>query len=100
MTGEFDLEGPVTCLTVVGNPAGPDEAGLFYPVRDPDPNEPHGVFIFLRDNGNPAQGDPPDQIGFAPIVSPITEPPGCPAAPQGAVADLERGNITIHDGAD
>src|ERR671914_177985 len=48
-TGEFNLQGPVTCLMVAGN-----EAGLFYPVRDPDPNEPHGVFIFLRDNGNPA----------------------------------------------
>ena len=97
-TGEFDLEGPVTCLTVVGNPFGPDEAGLFYPVRDPDENEPHGVFIFLRDNGNPAEGAP-DQIGFLPIVGPITEPPVCPAVPPASgVASIERGNFTIHDG--
>ncbi len=97
VTGEFDLEGPVTCLTVVGNPAGSDEAGLFYPVRDPDPMEPQGVFIFLRDNGNPARGDQPDQIGFIPTT--ITETQFCPPAPPAEIFDLDEGNITIHDGA-
>jgi hypothetical protein len=95
-TGEFDLEGPVTCLTVVENPTGPDEAGLFYPVRDPDLNEPQGVFIFLRDNGDPAGGDQPDQIGFIPTT--ITQTLTCPPTPLN-VADLDRGNITIHAGA-
>lgn len=95
-TGEFDLEGPVTCLTVVGNPAGPDEAGLFYPVRDPDPLEPEGVFIFLRDNGNPGGGDQPDQIGFIPTT--IRETAVCPPVPPAELFDLDRGNVTIHDG--
>jgi hypothetical protein len=93
-TGEFDLQGPVTCLMVAGN-----EAGLFYPVRDPDPNEPHGVFIFLRDNGNPTGGDQPDEIGFVPIAGPITVPPACPPVPPATLFDLDRGNVTIHDGA-
>jgi hypothetical protein len=87
-TGEFDLEGPVTCLTVVGN-----EAGLFYPVRDPDPLEPEGVFIFLRDNGPPS-GEQPDQVGFIPTT--ITDTSLCPPLPA-EVLDLEHGNITVHD---
>jgi hypothetical protein len=92
--GEFNIDGPVTCLTVFGN-----EAALFYPVRNPEPPaEPDGVFIFLRDNGNPASGDPPDQIGFIPIAGPITEPPVCPLVAPGSIFEIERGNFTIHDG--
>ena len=68
-------------------------------MRDPDPNEPHGVFIFLRDNGNPAGGDQPDQIGFVPILGPITDPPACPPVPPATLFELDRGNVTIHDGA-
>lgn len=95
VTGEFNIDGPVTCLTVFDN-----EAGLFYPVRDPEPtSEPNGVFVWLRDNGNPASGDPPDQIGFAPTFGPISEPPLCPVAPPlSGIAEIEHGNFTIHDG--
>ncbi len=89
-TGEFDLEGPVTCLTVVGN-----EAGLFYPVRDPDPLEPEGVFIFLRDNGEPGKADEPDQIGFIPTS--IRETAVCPPVPPAELIEFERGNVTVHD---
>jgi hypothetical protein len=97
--GEFDLEGPVTCLTVATNPVlGVEEAGLFYPVRNPDPGEPNGVFVFFRDNGNPASGDPPDQIGFVPDPIPVElQPPACfPVSPL-TIAELDHGNITIHD---
>jgi hypothetical protein len=96
-TGAFNIAGPVTCLTVAGNPVGPDEAGLFYPVRDPGPMEPHGVFVFLRDNGNPSGGDQPDQIGFVPTLGPITDPPACPPVPPATLFNLEHGNVTIHD---
>jgi hypothetical protein len=92
-TNPFNIEGPVTCLTVVGR-----EAALFYPVRDPGPTEPHGVFIYLRDSGNPKPGNAPDQIGFIPVAGPITTPPACPLMPPLANIDLERGNVTIHDG--
>lgn len=91
--GPFNIDGPVTCLTVSGR-----EAGLFYPVRNPEPPaEPDGVFVFLRDNGNPSNGDPADQIGFLPIAGPITEPPACPAVPRSEVFEIEHGNFTIHD---
>jgi hypothetical protein len=91
--GPFNIEGPITCLTVFMN-----EAGLFYPVRDPErPAEPDGVFVFLRDNGNPASGDPPDQIGFIPTPGPIPIPLGCPPVPPLEIFELEHGNVTIHD---
>jgi hypothetical protein len=92
--GPFNIDGPITCLTVFGN-----EAGLFYPVKNPEPPaEPDGVFVFLRDNGNPASGDPPDQIGFIPTPGPIPVPLGCPPVPPLEIFELERGNVTIHDG--
>jgi hypothetical protein len=90
VAGEFDLEGPVTCLHVMGN-----RAGLFYPVRDPDPPEPNGVFVFLEDNGESAGGDTPDMIGFVPVAGPIEEPLFCPPGP--TPFELTHGNITIHD---
>jgi hypothetical protein len=88
--GEFDLEGPVTCLEVDGN-----QAGLFYPVRDPDPPEPNGVFVYLEDNGNPASGDPPDKIGFVPSALGDPPPPRCPFV--ATSLNVESGNFTIHD---
>jgi hypothetical protein len=93
--GPFNIEGPVTCLNVFGS-----EAGLFYPVRDPElPSEPSGVFIFLRDNGNPANGDPADQIGFVPIPfgEELPEFPTCPPLPPAELFEIEHGNFTIHD---
>ena len=91
--GEFRFEGPVTCLTVVGN-----QAGLFYPIKNADPPifEGQGVFIFLEDNGNPSRGASPDRIGF---VGPVPVPPDplfCPPLPT-RVAELRHGNVTIRD---
>jgi hypothetical protein len=73
-----------------------NRAGLFYPVREPDETEPHGVFVFLEDNGNPVGGDTPDKIGFIPVFAPLPDPlpPTCP--PGATPFDLTRGNITIH----
>jgi hypothetical protein len=92
---EFNIEGPVTCLDVTGR-----DAGLFYPVRDPErPGEPDGVFIYLRDNGNRAQGDPPDEIGFLLVPpTPIPVPLSCPFLELVPRSAIDRGNFTIHDG--
>jgi hypothetical protein len=89
--GEFHFEGPVTCLVVVGN-----RAGLFYPLEQATPEafEGSGVFIFLEDNGDQAQGDPPDRVGFVGPV-PVQGAPPCTLGP--ATAELEHGDITIRD---
>jgi hypothetical protein len=84
----------VTCLNVIGR-----EAGLFYPVRDPEPPaEPSGGFVFPRDNGNPANGDPADQIGFVPLpVGGKYQGSDLPARASGAGLRDPTGNLTIHD---
>jgi hypothetical protein len=89
---EFHFEGPVTCLMVEEN-----RAGLFYPIKNAKPPifEGQGVFIFLKDNGNPASGDPPDEIGF---LGPMAAPPNPGVCPLGATPfELQQGNITIRD---
>ena len=90
--GAFRFEGPVTCLTVVGN-----RAGLFYPIKnaEPDTFEGHGVFIFLEDNGHPGRGATPDRIGFVgPVPLPVN-PVACPPGPTPFA--LEQGNVIVHD---
>jgi hypothetical protein len=89
--GDFHFEGPVTCLTVVGN-----RAGLYYPLKSADPPEfqGYGIFITLTDNGNPSSGVP-DQIGFTTPVPAPHDPLVCPPGP--TPLELTRGNITIRD---
>jgi hypothetical protein len=90
--GEFDLQGPVTCLHVIAN-----KAGLFYPVRDPDPAEPRGVFVYFEDRGNGDAGDTPDGISFLPLQVGEEIPENLSCEPKPAPFDLTRGNIAIHD---
>ena len=89
--GPFHFEGPVTCLQVDVN-----KAGLIYPLKNADPEQFEGdwIYITLEDNGNPASGDPPDRIGFA-GPAPGPPPPVCP--PTTATADITHGNFTIRD---
>jgi hypothetical protein len=102
---EFQQEGPVTCLVVEGN-----SAQLVYPNKHatPEGNENLEVLIFLEDKGEPKNGQPSDEIGFAllpdesPDDDPSSEqdsecavPPVPPVTP--AFFTLEKGNITIHD---
>jgi hypothetical protein len=89
--GPFHFEGPVTCLQVNDN-----KAGLIYPLKNADPEEFEGdwIYISLEDNGNPASGDPPDRIGFA-GPAPGPPPPVCP--PTATTADITSGNFTIRD---
>ena len=90
--GAFHFEGPVTCLTVVGN-----RAGLFYPLKNAKPPtyEGQGIFIFLEDNGRSQGGTSPDRIG---VVGPLPIPPEplvCPPGP--TPLEVMRGNLTVHD---
>ena len=89
--GAFHFEGPVTCLTVVGN-----RAGLYYPLKSSDPPqyEGQGIFITLQDNGNPRSGVP-DQVGFVGPVPAPQNPLACPPGPTPLAATS--GNITIRD---
>ena len=89
--GEFHFEGPVTCLTVVGK-----TAGLYYPLKNSNPPEfeGQGIFITLKDNGNPTSGVP-DEIGFVGPVPAPQEPLACPPGPTPVA--FRSGNITIHD---
>ncbi len=95
----FKFEGPVTCLQVEGN-----RAGLIYPIKnaDPDAFEGQAVYVFVEDNGNPSNGDPPDRVGFLP-PQPLNDLlgllGGCPADPTGILNPfpVEKGNITVHD---
>ena len=100
--GEFQQEGPVTCLVVEGN-----MARLVYPLKQakPEINEMNEVLIFLEDNGNPKNGRPTDRIGFAllPDETPTDDPPSeqdneCVAPLKSpAMSTLTKGNFTIHD---
>ncbi len=90
--GAFRFEGPVTCLTVEGK-----RAGLFYPIKNAEPEaaEGQGVFIFVEDNGHPAGDAGPDRIGFAGPVPVPANPVACP--PGATPLALEHGNVTVHD---
>jgi len=100
--GEFQLEGPVTCLNVKGN-----QARLIYPVKQGRPEfmESTEIFIFLEDNRKPGEADGPrDKIGFGilPDLNDPDDPPseqdvGCLLPFTGATSDLEKGDITVHD---
>jgi hypothetical protein len=89
--GPFHFEGPVTCLQVAGN-----RAGLIYPLKNADPENFEGswIYISLEDNGNPASGDPADKIGFA---GPVPGPPPSVCLPTAATADITHGNFTIRE---
>ena len=98
--GEFQQEGPVTCLVVQGR-----QARLVYPNKQarPETNEAFDTVIFLQDNGRSA--DVPDTVGFAvvPDETPADDPPSeqddeCIAPLQSPVmSPLTNGDITIHD---
>ena len=97
----FAFEGPVTCLTVIGN-----HASIFYEFEHAEPAEFEGggIQIFIEDNGNPVNGRSVDGSSFlAPIPGP---PPGgppfhgpgvCPPPPAGGYMQADTGNFIVHD---
>ena len=104
--GEFQLEGPVTCLNVKGN-----QARLIYPVKQGRPEfmEQSEIFIFLEDNRKPGEADGQkdrDRVGFKILPdedeTPDDDPPSeqdgeCDTEDEGATSELEKGDITVHD---
>jgi hypothetical protein len=104
---EFQQEGPVTCLVVVGD----HQARLVYPIKQARPgmNEDREVLIFIEDNGPPQNGQPTDKLGF--VLLPVDEDPEedppseqdteCFLLPFPLPAPLtpftpEKGNFTVH----
>jgi hypothetical protein len=69
--GEFQVEGPVTCMVVVGN-----RASIKYRFRRSSgpgaPPQDGGVQVYIEDNGKPQNGVPVDRVA--------TEPPQPPAS--------------------
>ena len=100
---EFQLEGPVTCLNVKGK-----QARLIYPVKrgSPEDMEQSEIFIFLEDNRKPGEADRrKDRVGFKILddETPNDDPPSeqdeeCDTGDMGATSELEKGDITVHEG--
>jgi hypothetical protein len=97
--GEFQLEGPVTCLIVVGN-----TAQLFYPVKQgrPQVTENMGVLIRLVDNGKPRGGQSTDLVGFALVPDenpdrPSEQDVNCLTPFPAVTAPLQQGDIRVYD---
>jgi hypothetical protein len=99
--GEFQQEGPVTCLVVSGN-----SARLVYPIKQgrPEANEVNEVLISLEDNGRPRGGRGVDRIGFSvlPDETPNEDPPTeqddeCALPLPPPMSTLTRGDFNIHD---
>ena len=67
--GAFQVEGPVTCMLVVGN-----RASIKYRFRRSEgpgaPPQNGGVQVYIEDNGKPVNGAPVDRVA--------TEPPQPP----------------------
>jgi hypothetical protein len=63
--GEFEVQGPVTCLRVDGN-----RAAIKYRFRratgSAAPFQGGGVEVFIEDNGEPRKGQPVDATAFGP----------------------------------
>ena len=63
--GEFEVQGPVTCLRVDGN-----HAAIKYRFRratgSAAPFQGGGVEVFIEDNGEPRKGQPVDATAFGP----------------------------------
>jgi hypothetical protein len=58
----------------------------------PSVHEGQGALFFATDNGNPVNGQSPDQLAFASLPAP---PSVCTFF--GPVGPLENGNILVHD---
>jgi len=100
--GEFQFEGPVTCLNVQRN-----KAFLIYPIKQGRPEfmESMEIFISVQDNGKPGEdGGLKDKIGFTILPdstpdddSPSEQDVGCLPPNPGVPSELEKGDITVHD---
>jgi hypothetical protein len=98
--GEFQVEGPVTCVLVVGN-----RASIKYRFRRASgpgaPPQNGGVQVYIEDNGKPQNGQPVDRVATEP-----PQPPELFDAAAGVCTDptlnpawnrIESGDYTVRD---
>jgi hypothetical protein len=96
--GEFQAEGPVTCMLVVGN-----RASIKYRFRRAEgpgaPQQNGGVQVYIEDNGKPRNGQPVDRVAtelpqppelFDPAAGVCTDPTLNPAWNR-----IESGDYTV-----
>ena len=97
----FFFEGPVTCLTVVGN-----HASFFYEFKHAEPSvlEGGGIQVYVEDNGTPVTGQPVDGTSFDPPIPgpgpgmpPLEGPTVCPPPRITGYTPIESGNLIVHD---
>ena len=98
--GEFAVDGPVTCMLVVGNRAS-IKYRFSHSTGPGAPPQNGGVQVYIEDNGKPVNGQPVDRVA--------TEPPQPPAsfdAAAGVCTDptlnpawtrIESGDYTVRD---
>jgi hypothetical protein len=69
--GAFQVDGPVTCMPVVGN-----RASIKYRFRHASgpgaPPQNGGVQVYIEDNGQPQNGVPVDRVATEPPQPPAT----------------------------
>jgi hypothetical protein len=99
----FRQQGPVTCLTVVGN-----RASFFYEFEHAEPSELEGggIQVYVEDNGPPVNGQTVDGITFDPPIPgppagmpPLAGPTVCPPPRLAGYVQGDSGNIIVHDAA-
>jgi hypothetical protein len=110
--GDFQVEGPVTCLRVEPKPAleGPGwRASIKYRFHRTSgsaaPQEGGGVEVFIEDNGHAVHGQPVDKNGTGPPLDPasfeLTDPSQCddPNLAGQPYNPVDRGDYTLRDDA-
>lgn len=97
----FMFEGPVTCLTVVGN-----HASFFYEFKHAEPPqyEGGGIQVYVEDKGPPVNGQSVDGFSFDPPIPgpgaglpPIEGPTVCPPPPLAGYLHMASGNLIVRD---
>jgi hypothetical protein len=96
----FEVEGPITCMLVVGN-----RSSIKYRFRRASgpgaPPQNGGVQVYVEDNGKAQNGQPVDRVATEP-----PQPPGVFDAAAGVCTDptlnpawtpLESGDFTVRD---
>lgn len=98
-TGEFRVEGEVTCLRIVGNRA--TVKYRFKTTHGPGAPPPGwGVQVFVEDNGEPGGGVPDANATDAPLPPEVFDPQaGACELPRGPFNPVDSGNYVVRGGA-
>jgi hypothetical protein len=98
--GEFRVEGPVTCTSIVGN-----RASIKYRFRRSQgpgaPPQNGGVQVYIEDNGRTRNGQPVDRVATEPPLPPgvfdATAEVCTPPQANPAWTRIETGDYVVHD---